>query len=261
MLTFIIPVKSQQVSSDWPKFCQLFERTLGSVFNQTDKNYKVVAVCHEIPEIRFKHENLFFVQADFEPPIPRDSESQESLNKRRELDKGKKIELGVEYAQRQFNTDYVMTVDSDDYISKGISAYVNENNGNLPGWYIKNGYIHFEGKNFLFKTYKFSYLCGSSVIVKPELIKYFIGVDSKLYFDHRLKVLGQNISLSELPFSGGIYSMANGENHLMSLTNIKKFNNHNGWMSSEGLRRIYNKFRNYSFRFITPSIRDEFNFY
>ena len=118
-----------------------------------------------------------------------------------------------------------------------------------------------EFKKFFFKTYKFNYLCGSSVIVKPDLIKHFFNVDPILYFDHRLKTIGNNIALSVLPFSGGIYSMANGENHLMSIDSIKKFNTHKNWFSFTGIKRIYKKLRNYSFRFITPKIKEEFGFY
>lgn len=91
MLTFVIPVKSERVSSNWSKFCRLFERTLISVCNQTDTNFKVIVVCHEIPQIEFKHNNVCYLHADFEPPIPRQSESNESITKRREIDKGEKI--------------------------------------------------------------------------------------------------------------------------------------------------------------------------
>lgn len=260
MLTFIVPVKSERVSGDWLEFCSLVERTFMSICNQTDQNFKLIAVCHEIPPINFRHKNIHYLQVDFEPPVRKENESNDSINKRREIDKGKKLKLGAQYAKKEFNTDYVMTVDSDDYISNRIAAYVNSSKENLPGWYIKNGYLHFEGKSFLFATFKFSYLCGSSVIVKPELLQYFFEVDPILYFDHRLTILNKHIELKPLPFYGGIYSMANGENHLMHVSNIKKFNNHKGWLSSEGLKRIIAKLKNYRFRFITKRIRNEFSF-
>ncbi|MFP4846438.1 hypothetical protein [Winogradskyella sp. PE311] len=261
MITFIVPIKSERVTNNWPKFCKLFEGTLKSICNQTDKDFKVIAVCHEIPKIDFVHSNVEYIQVEFEPPIKRKTESAASINKRREIDKGKKLKLGSAYANDNFNTDYVMTVDSDDFISNRIAEYINSNTVDQPGWYIKKGYIHLDGKPFLFSTIKFSYLCGSSIIVKPEILKYFFEVDPILYFDHRLKVLNKNIVLSELPFYGGIYSMANGENHLMSISNIKKFNNHKGWMSSEGIKRILMKLFNYSIRRTTKKIRKEFSFY
>ena len=261
MLTFVVPVKSKTVTSDWDNFSQLFERTLKSICNQTDSNFKVVVVCHEIPETTFGHQNLHYLQVDFEPPIPKGLESSESRYRRKEIDKGKKILLGVEYASKEFKTDYIMTVDSDDLISKNVSAFVNNSDVNSPGWYIKKGYIHFEGKKFLVKTLKFNDLCGSSIIVKPELIKYFIGIDSTFYFDHRLTTLNSDIALKKVPFPAGIYDVGNGENIYMSFQSVKKFNNHGNWLSVKSLKRLYGKFQNYRFRFITPGLREEFNFY
>ncbi|BFP42757.1 hypothetical protein FGF1_36020 [Flavobacteriaceae bacterium GF1] len=261
MLTFVVPVKSKTVTSDWNKFSQLFESTLKSICNQTDSNFKVVVVCHEIPETTFSHQNLHYLQADFEPPISNDLESSENSYRGKEIDKGKKILLGAEYASKEFKTDYIMTVDSDDFISKNISAFVNNSSKHIPGWYIKNGYIHFEGKKFLVKTFKFNDLCGSSIIVKPELVKYFIGIDSTFYFDHRLTTLDSSIELKKVPFSAGIYSVGNGENIYMSSQNVKKFNNHGNWISVQSLKRLYSKFQNYRFRFITPGLREEFYFY
>ncbi len=261
MLTFVVPVKSKLVTSDWDKFSQLFERTLKSICNQTDSNFKLVVVCHEIPETTFCHQNLHYVHVDFKPPIPKGSESSKSHYKAKEMDKGKKILLGVEYASKAFKTDYIMTVDSDDYVSKNISTFVNNNSGHIPGWYIKNGYIHFEGRKFLAKTFKFNHLCGSSIIVKPELVKYFIGIDSTFYFNHRLTTLDSNIELQKVPFPAGIYNIGNGENIYMSSQKAKAFSQHGNWISLKGLKRLLGRLKNYRFKLITKGLRDEFNFY
>lgn len=260
MITFIIPVKSERVSSDWSKFCNLYERTLQSVCNQTDENFKVIAVCHETPKIEFKHPNIRIVNVSFDPPFPKKFESQESITKRREIDKGEKIKIGVAYAKEKFSPDYVMIVDSDDLISNRISSFVNNSGNYVNGWYLKRGYVYLEGKNYVFLTQKFSDLCGSSIIVKPDLINQFFGRDAIFYFDHKLKVLDENITLNEFPFAGGIYSMSNGENHWMSYNTIKALNNHSEWFSITGINRILKKIRNYSIRFITPSLKKEFSF-
>ena len=105
MLTFIVPIKSKRVSGNWLEFCNLVERTFKSICNQTDQNFKLVAVCHEIPQIKFTHKNIHYLQVDFEPPVRRQSESDESINKRREIDKGEKLKLGAKYAEDNFNTD------------------------------------------------------------------------------------------------------------------------------------------------------------
>jgi len=261
MLTFVVPVKSKLVTSDWDKFSQIFERTLKSICNQTDSNFKVVAVCHEIPDITFSHPNLHYVSVDFAPPVSNGFESSKSHYKAKEMDKGNKILKGVEYASNMFNTDYIMTVDSDDYVSKNISEFVNNSSGEIPGWYIKNGYIHVEGRKFLVKTFNFKYLCGSSIIVKPELVQYFIGVNSTFYFDHRLTILNSNITLQKVPFPAGIYDVGNGENINMSFQNVKKFSQDGNWISLAGFKRLFGRLKKYRFRFITPGLRKEFYFY
>ncbi|WP_111683632.1 glycosyltransferase family A protein [Winogradskyella tangerina] len=261
MLTFIIPVKSKSVASNWTNFCQLFERTLKSICNQTVSDFKVVVVCHEIPDIEFTHESLHFIHPEFDPPSLENDDRQDLLINQR-IDKGDKIKLGVDYAIKEFNTDYVMMVDSDDLISNKIAAYVNKNGNGLSGWYVRRGYLNFNWNNILVVTKKFSYLCGSSLIVKPELVKYFFDQgEIKLYFNHQLTTLNSDIELKPFPFSGGIYNIGNGENIWMSFRKVKKLNNHGNWVSSQSLKRLYTKFKNYRFRLITPGLREEFNFY
>ncbi|MFS4457204.1 glycosyltransferase family A protein [Maribacter sp. 2304DJ31-5] len=262
MLTFVVPVKSKSVASDWVKFSQLFERTLKSICNQTDSNFKVVVVCHEIPDINYTCENIHFIHPDFQPPSKENISPQEYfINKR--IDKGNKIKHGVAYASKKFNTDYVMLVDSDDFVSNKVVSFVNSSANKLPGWYVGNGYLSFSWKNVLVVTKKkFNYLCGSSVIVKPNLIKHFFDKDKiNLYFDHRLTTLDSNIELQKVPFPAGIYNIGNGENMNMSFQKVKKLNNHGNWISKQSLKRLSSKFKNYRFRLITPRIRKEFNFY
>jgi hypothetical protein len=261
VLTFVIPVKSRSVASDWTNFGQLFERTIKSICNQTNSNFKALVVCHEIPEINYTHENLHFIHPDFQPPSKDNISPKEYLIKKR-IDKGNKIKLGVSYASKKFNTHYIMLVDSDDFVSNKIASFVNSSGNELPGWFVEKGYLSFSWKNILVVTNKFNYLCGSSVIVKPNLIRHFFDKGKiDLYFDHRLTTLNSNIELKKFPFYAGIYNMGNGENIYMSFQNVKKFSNHGNWISMQGLMRLYSRFRKYRFRLITPELRKEFNFF
>ncbi len=261
MLTFVIPVKSKSVATNWAQFCQMFERTLRSVCNQTDSNFKVVIICHEIPKIEFKHKSLHFIHPIFSPPAKEKISRKEYLISQR-IDKGDKIKLGVGYADKKFNTDYVMLVDSDDFISNRVAAFINNRENDLSGWYLEKGYIDFNWRNFLVMTKKFNYLCGSSIIVKPELIGHFFDKGKiNLYFNHQLTILNSSIKLNRFPFSAGIYNVGNGENIWMSFQKVKKLNNHGNWISFQSLKRIYDKLRNCRLRIITPKLRKEFNFY
>lgn len=262
MLTFVIPVKSRSVASDWRNFSQLFERTLISTCNQTDSNFRVTVVCHEIPDITYHHENVHFIHPNFAPPSKININTKKYLIDKR-IDKGDKIRLGVTYAKEEFNTDYVMLVDSDDFISNKVASFVNSNGNDIPGWYVGKGYLSLSWKNILIVTKnKFNYLCGSSVIVKPNLVEHFFDRGKiDLYFDHRLTTINSDIELRKVPFFAGIYNMGNGENIHMSFQNVKRFGNHGNWVSRQSLNRLYSKFRNYSFRLVTPRLRKEFNFY
>ncbi|SHG45824.1 glycosyltransferase family A protein [Flagellimonas flava] len=261
MLTFVIPVKSKSVASDWTNFSQIFERTLKSICNQTDSNFRIVVVCHEIPDISYTHKNLYFVHPDFGPPIKGNTIPQEYFHKQR-IDKGNKIKLGVAFASKKFNTDYVMLVDSDDFISNRIVAFVNNSGNDLPGWYIGKGYLSFKWKNFMVVTTRFNRLCGSCVIVKPNLVRHFFDEgEINIYFNHFLTTLDSNIELKKVPFPAGIYNIGNGENIFMSFQNVVKINNHGNWISAQSFKRLWSKIRNYRVRFITPGLRKEFNFY
>jgi hypothetical protein len=260
MLTFIIPVKSKLVTTDWDHFGQLLEKTLRSICNQIDINFKVVVVCHETPKTTFRHKNLYYLHVNFKPPVQDSFKSIKDFYKAKEIDKGKKILFGTNYAAKEFNTDYVMTVDSDDYISNRISNFVNNSNIDIPGWYIKKGYIHVKGRNFLVKTFKFNYLCGSSIIVKPKLVQYFIGIDSIFYFDHRITKLNNDVVLHKFPFAAGIYNVGNGENIFMSRETVKEFSQSGKWISLKGLKRLYLRLKNYRLKLITSRLQKEFNF-
>ncbi|WP_370392045.1 hypothetical protein [uncultured Winogradskyella sp.] len=255
MITFIVPVKSKSACANWPNLCRLFDSTIRSIFNQADTRFNVVVVCHEIPTISFSHENLHFVEATFKPPLEKSI-----IDKR--IDKGNKIKTGVEYAQNNFPSKYVVMVDADDYISNKLVHFLNNPNTDHPGWYIDKGFINYKFKRFLIFTKKFNWVCGSSVIVKPELINhYFDKGEIDLYFDHRLKVLNTDIVLKDIPFPAAIYNICNGENLLMSASNVKKFNDHRDLTSKQGLKRIYRKMRNHRLRIITARLRNEFNYH
>ena len=67
-MIFIIPVKSAVISPSWHKFSKIFERTVRSVCQQTDQDFKVVVVCNEKPITDYEHPNIHYVYVDFPPP-------------------------------------------------------------------------------------------------------------------------------------------------------------------------------------------------
>ncbi|GAA4885345.1 galactosyl transferase [Flaviramulus aquimarinus] len=258
MLVFIVPVKSEKVSADWNTFCKLFERSIKSICQQKDSEFEVVVVCHEIPSIHFKHPKIHYVTANFPPPLLAGNEEAEKIGKR-EIDKGKKILLGVEHS-KQFNPSHIMVVDSDDCISNKIAGFIKKSDKTIPGWYMEKGYVYREGDHYicLNRSY-FNMLCGTSVIIKPEFIKDMFRKEPYLYFDHALKKLPNNIKFIPFPFAAAIYSMGNGENHYMSTAKVKSLNDHSNIFNFNELVRLYKKLNTYRFRLVTSGFKNRFN--
>lgn len=260
MLTFIIPVKSKKISNSWGYFSKLFERSIKSVCNQTSNNFRVVVVCHEKPDTNFEHPNLEFIYVDFPPPVL----SPETIEKHgglKEEDKSKKILAGLEYIKK-YEQDYVMVVDADDCICNKIAAYVDTyKSDDIPGWYFKKGYLYREGSKVIFLNKEnFNDICGTCVIVKPNLINHIFKQMPHLQFFHQTIKLTDNKALKPFPIPGSIYSMANGENHHMSITKIKSLNFKNPF-SLTMIKNIIRKLKKYRGKTINASIKSEFGFY
>src|SRR5262245_46888531 len=70
MFCFITSLRSKQVSDNWPRVCELFERTATSVFNSDEQNIRLIAVCHERPVLRREFDQrLELIQVDSAAPI------------------------------------------------------------------------------------------------------------------------------------------------------------------------------------------------
>ena len=87
----------------------MLERTLNSIYNQTNKDFKVVIVCHEKPILELSYPNLICYQVDFPPP--------EQIYDRMVLDRDVKELIGRKIA-KELKPDYIMAIDSDDCISR-----------------------------------------------------------------------------------------------------------------------------------------------
>ena len=68
MICFLVPVKSEKLSSDWDKFSELVNRSLKSINGQKDKDFQIVVACHELPTKKFEHPQIHYIQVDFDIP-------------------------------------------------------------------------------------------------------------------------------------------------------------------------------------------------
>ena len=69
MLCFIIALKSKKVSNNWETVSKLFETSLRSAYQQIDSDFKIIVVCHEMPQLQYSYNNrVEFINVDFPPP-------------------------------------------------------------------------------------------------------------------------------------------------------------------------------------------------
>ena len=260
MVTFIIPVKSAQVSGSWSQFSKLVERTLKSVTNQTSQNFKVVVVCHEIPEIDFVHPNIEYIQVDFGVPQLKEA-PKEKHDGMKEEDKSNKILAGVAHAEK-YSSDYLMVVDADDCISNKLVAFIEQNTDkNEVGWYINKGYFYREGDRIIsLNRENFNTLCGTCIIVRPDYMNAIFKQDPHLLYVHQTMEFPDNAKLLKLPFAGAVYSMANGENHYMSGNQMNSLAG-GAIFHWSNLKRIFRRLKRYRVKRLNNKIKGEFGIY
>lgn len=243
MIGFIIPIKPKRFSKDWGKDSRLLDRTLKSIVEQTDPNFRVYIVYNDKPETSFFHKSLNWIYFDHEFVETSNIADYNSYGKRwynpdyasKMFDKGRKITLGTKYAIDS-GCDYIMAIDSDDLISNKIAEFVNNQRKDCPGWVIRKGYMYLEGTKFILINKEIQNINGSTHIINQRLISIppftslnqvdFNFFESHGYLYQRL-INEKNTRLATLPFIGIIYVVHNNNSSdihsILSLRKAKTF--------------------------------------
>lgn len=256
MLVFVVPLKSAKVSKSWDTVCQLFERTLRSVCQQTSSQFHVIVVCNEKPEIKFQHPQVSYMQVDL--PIP----GEDYLSK--EKDKMCKMLLGMNEARR-LNPSHIMFVDADDCVSKNLAAFVEKNN-HENGWFISQGYEYRADINQLKVRKKNLHLrTNTSHIIRidllePDMDTQFDEVRRKDFILNHIDTANilksRGTPLAKLPFPGMVYITDNGENMWWDQSQIST---RKDFTWTERLKLFLGKsYQKLITRPLTSAIQDEF---
>lgn len=163
VITFIVPAVSPLLSKDWSADCLYLSQTIASIYNSNDSRYRLIVVGHEAPDFQMPSDERFkFIQVDFEPPS-----SRSYYNCVR--DKFAKVDMGWRYAKQHWKSDYVMIVDSDDFISCRLVSWLAEQ-PDAPGYRIVNGWVWNNGARFWMEHHhRFDCSCGTSIIIRSDL--------------------------------------------------------------------------------------------
>jgi hypothetical protein len=228
MLTFVTAVRHPLNSSSYDRVGAL-DATLQSVCRQTDPDFRVVVVCNTKPAVTIDDPRIEFVEVGFAAPShERTAEIDYNTGV---IDKGAKLAVGVIVA-RHHQPDHLMFIDCDDLLHHGVAEFVNQRVGH-PGWFAPSGYLHTLGTNFLQPMAEdFHHKCGSSGIVRTDLIPVPAGLSAAASKDEVIEAIGADllyrllgthgkwedylrpsgVTIEPLPFPAAVWMIGTGEN-------------------------------------------------
>ena len=222
----------------------MLERTARSICAQTSRDFRLIIVYNDKPEIEFTDDNIQYVAYTCPEITISQIEDFDYMRQwftvefaERMMDKSRKITLGCKVA-KELGCNYLMAIDSDDMISNKIAQFVNENkNPNLPGWRISNGYLYKEGSHLVVKNNQIWAMNGSTHIIRANLIDVpDFATDFRLLsynllqqhaYTYQRLIDFHNEKLSHLPFFGTVYLIHNNNysevGKILSANKIKHF--------------------------------------
>ena len=238
MFGFVIPFKSKEKSKDWAQDCAFLVRTLRSVLNQNNKNFRCYVVYSDLPLNVVENEKVVWVRFPYPFLASHEIEDEERSAVQYGLgkflpnfyDQGKKILFGAAQAKKD-SCRYIMSLDADDLVSNKLVEFVQQQtSANEAGWYVNKGLMYAEGSSFLLTVPKnMNYVCASVNIIRSDLVPEpdFAGrryEDFQFYSSHAYMVealkLKYDIDLKPVPFYSLVYVIhhSNFFNHSNQIT-------------------------------------------
>ena len=192
-ITFIIPFVAKYSESQWQDRCAKLQQSLRSILNSSNKNFEVVIAGHDKPDFLLQgQERIHFVSVDSQRPDPVRKDVIEAR-----ADKLRKVAAAWNFAQANWDSDYVMKYDADDFISSKLVNWL-ATNEKCPGFRITRGWIWKESwRHWIKQENKFDLSCGTSVIIASKNADLHIDVKS----EHELvyEGLSCNTGVSDKP--------------------------------------------------------------
>ncbi|MEP5760227.1 MAG: hypothetical protein ABJ327_13140 [Litoreibacter sp.] len=220
-LTFIIPVRHPDNSSDWAMQCAFLSATAASIAAQVEPGWAGVVVANHGSDLPDLPAGFTVEWVDFKPN-PAYSIAQHGKDAARDafrLDKGRRVLAGMLSAR---DSGHFMIVDDDDFVTRDLSGFVKANS-QVPGWFIDTGFGWTEGSDYCVHMSGYSGVCGSSLIIRGDLydLPESLAVADEDYIKDwlgshvRIKGILQakGAPLVALPFDGGVYRVGHPNSH------------------------------------------------
>jgi hypothetical protein len=239
-ITFLIPFVAKYSENQWQDRCAKLQQSLQSILNSSNTNFEVVIAGHDKPDFLLQsQERVHFLSLDAPRPDPDRKDVIEARS-----DKLRKVAAAWNFAQANWDSDYVMKYDADDFISSKLVNWL-ATNEKCPGFRITRGWIWKEPwRHWIKQENKFDLSCGTSVIIASknadlqidvksdnELIYEGLSSNTKFYNSEniafRRTILVSNnhgnalsqftsygLKIQEIPFRAAIYRL--GSKHSLS---------------------------------------------
>ncbi|MBO9515983.1 MAG: galactosyl transferase [Variovorax sp.] len=227
MLTFIIPVRHPENAKDWRRVKRTLEQTAASIANQDSNEWRAVVVANTGSDLPALPARFTVAWVDFAPnpvhDIGRDTSQWGDRFEAFRYDKGHRVLAGLLHDP---GADHYMVVDDDDFVSSRLASFV-ARHPQAHGWYFGKGYVWTEGGRWIFRHSKLHKACGTTHIVRRDLMKIpataaeaplahvrWLGTHARVTEDF----VAAGTPLAPLPFPGAVYRVGHGNAHSQSGT-------------------------------------------
>lgn len=212
-LTFAIPVRDPRGVADWTIVREHLQLTVRSLVAQRGPTPTVVLGVSrgtDLPRLP-KLTEVIEVDLPYDPLPPEQGEARWD---RIRADKGLRLAHALAAVKPR---GHVMTVDYDDLVSSRLSVHV-ASNPDAPGWFVDAGYLWGGGAFASVMGTDFNELCGTSMIVRADLLRVPDDPADPAQLQWIKDVLGSHkrwrglLDLEPLPFPATVYRIGSGAN-------------------------------------------------
>lgn len=196
MIIFAMPLRAEESANNWNVVLAHFHRTIRSIFNQTNPNFRCIVACNKKPVMdREYDERLEFIELPY-MPVPNTWLEMARDRLWKLLAVAVRARAILEDQDNPENGIYIMPVDADDLLSRHIAEYC-ERHPNEHGLVSRDGYVWQSDKRY-FRTYKDMHTyCGSCGIIKEQQLPWisvcdFAGERSPLLRTYNVRKLPSN---------------------------------------------------------------------
>lgn len=222
VIAFVTTIRHPLNSTDYASVQRLAHDSVTAWLRQTDARFAIIVVSNEpvpLPADARVHPLL----VAFPPPSTKQTARTglEAILR----DKETKNAIGLARA-RELGAEYAMFVDADDFIARDLTAFAAAHRGEA-GWTITDGWrVQLERRALRRHRGDFHLQCGSSHIVRTELLpstsQGVSATQEQLYaeqgelLERRLGShmhLHDDLPLRPLPFPGALYRVGTSQSH------------------------------------------------